>query len=61
MLVYFTALWYNLLPSGIICPFGIVCGHLVYFSQKNLATLVAASPLEVVFGLFVRPALNDFS
>jgi hypothetical protein len=24
-LLYFTAIWYNLLP------FGIVCGHLVYF------------------------------
>jgi hypothetical protein len=36
-LEYFTAIWYNL------WPFGIVCGHLVYFSsfgsKKNLATL----------------------
>jgi hypothetical protein len=39
-LEYFTVLWYNLQP------FGIVCGHLVYFSvlvfcaKKNLATLI---------------------
>jgi hypothetical protein len=38
-LEYFTANWYNLLP------FGIFCGHLVYFlrfgiwTKKNLATL----------------------
>jgi hypothetical protein len=39
-LEYFTAIWYNLRQ------FGIVCGHLVYFSQfgvfgprKNLTTL----------------------
>jgi hypothetical protein len=40
-LKYFMAIWYN------SWPFGIVCGHLLYFSQfgmfftkKNLATLV---------------------
>jgi hypothetical protein len=40
-LEYFMAIWYNL------WPFGIVCGHLLYFFQiwnvwtkKNLATLV---------------------
>jgi hypothetical protein len=40
-LEYFTAIWYNLWPIG------VVCGHLVYFSpiwnvwtKKNLATLV---------------------
>jgi hypothetical protein len=49
------SVWYSL------GTFGIVWGHLVYFSQKNLATLVAASPLKVVFSLFVRPALNNFS
>jgi hypothetical protein len=35
-LEYFTAMWYNL------GPFGIVCGNLVYFyvwTKKNLATL----------------------
>jgi hypothetical protein len=26
-LVYFTSIWYNL------WPFGIICGHLVYFSR----------------------------
>jgi hypothetical protein len=38
-LEYFNAIWY------ILWPFGIVCGHLIYFSQfgmfeprKNLAT-----------------------
>jgi hypothetical protein len=30
-LEYFRAIWYNL------CPFGIVCGHLVYF--PNLVCL----------------------
>jgi hypothetical protein len=42
-LEYITAIWYNLRP------FGIVCGHLVYFlkfwyvwTQKNLATLKEA-------------------
>jgi hypothetical protein len=48
MFVYFTAIWYNLLSLGIIYvwSFGIVSGHLVYFSllwyvwtKKNLATL----------------------
>jgi hypothetical protein len=41
---YFTALWY------ILWQFGIICGHLVYFSpfryvcsNKNLATLVESS------------------
>jgi hypothetical protein len=40
-LEYFTAIWYHLQP------FGIVCGHLVYFfpfwyvwTKKNLATLI---------------------
>jgi hypothetical protein len=38
-LEYFTAIWYNLLP------FGIVCGHLVFtfwyvWTKKNLATLL---------------------
>jgi hypothetical protein len=27
---YFTAIWYNLRP------FGLVCGHLVYFSQFGM-------------------------
>jgi hypothetical protein len=35
-LEYFTDIWYNLQP------FGMVCGHLVHFSEKNLATLVHA-------------------
>jgi hypothetical protein len=30
----FVAIWYNLWPFGII--FGIVCGHLVYFSQFGM-------------------------
>jgi hypothetical protein len=29
-LEYFTAIWYNL------WPFGIACGHLVYFSQFGI-------------------------
>jgi hypothetical protein len=29
-LEYFTAIWYNL------WPFGIVCGHLVYFSHFGM-------------------------
>jgi hypothetical protein len=29
-LEYFTAIWYNL------WPFGVVCGHLVYFSQFGM-------------------------
>jgi hypothetical protein len=29
-LEYFTAIWYNL------WPFGIVCGHLVYFSSFGM-------------------------
>jgi hypothetical protein len=40
-LKYFLAIWYNLRP------FGLVCGHLVYFipswyvwTKKNLATLL---------------------
>jgi hypothetical protein len=35
MLIYFMTIWNILLPFG-ICnawPFGIVCGHLVYFSR----------------------------
>jgi phosphotransferase system glucose/maltose/N-acetylglucosamine-specific IIC component len=42
-LKYFTAIWYNL------WLFGIVCGHLVFFSfwyvctKKNLATLASDS------------------
>jgi hypothetical protein len=43
-LEYFMAIWYNL------WPFGIVCGHLLYFfpfryvrTKKNLATLVSPS------------------
>jgi hypothetical protein len=51
-LLYFMTIWYNL------HPFGIVCGHWVYFSvfvyldvwtKKNLATLAAT--LQVVSGL----------
>jgi hypothetical protein len=30
MLVYFMAIWYNL------WPFGVVCGHLLYFSQFGI-------------------------
>jgi hypothetical protein len=36
MLVYFMVIWYNL------WPFGIVCGHLLYFFQ---------------FGMFGNPGL----
>jgi hypothetical protein len=27
---YFTSIWYNL------CPFGMACGHSVYFSQFGM-------------------------
>jgi hypothetical protein len=43
-LEYFIAIWSNL------CQFGVVCGHLVYFShfgifwtKKNLATLLSTA------------------
>jgi hypothetical protein len=51
LLVYFTVVWYNL------CPFGIVCGHLVYFSRfsmfgprKNMATLINSRYPDFSFG-----------
>jgi hypothetical protein len=38
MLVYLMTIWNILWPFGIIyiCPFGIVCGHLLYFSQFGM-------------------------
>jgi hypothetical protein len=55
MLVYFMTIW-SYLP-----PFGILCGHLIYFSrfgklhQKNLATLLSTSSLAKKWGNKQRP------
>jgi hypothetical protein len=57
-LEYFTAIWYNL------WPFGIVCGHLVYVShsgmfgpRKNLATLVRRGKMNSTSSYF--PHISD--
>jgi hypothetical protein len=46
--VYFMAIWYILWPFGVLWPSGLFCGQLVnvhfpilvWFTEKNLATLV---------------------
>jgi hypothetical protein len=52
MFLYFMITWNILLPFGLcnLCQFGVVCGHLVYFShfgifwtKKNLATLLSTA------------------
>jgi hypothetical protein len=46
-LEYLTAIWYILTPFGIFCAHCSIFGYvLVYFTKKNLATVLGASAKE---------------